>query len=165
MKYLIFLFIIFILFPIFPDKNNNLTLGPKDIYLMVSTDSGYHIFIKKKPGINSIMAVESTKDPNGKIAVYSLRAKEFNNTNSNEKRILKGKFLDSIEKKRYYIIDSTPEKNKRYGKAFHLFLRVFRNRSILVQAQDLGGSRQFLRIQLLKYKHRLGQCIFQQVQS
>lgn len=97
----------------------DLSISAADIYGEYLDDGGYHIYIRKKPDINSILFTESTKDPEMKIHVYALRASSYNPVNGDEKRIIDGEYL---EKGLYSIIDSTPEKNKRFGYAFHFFI-------------------------------------------
>ena len=56
---------------------------------------GYHLFIRKKPEIESVMLTETTKDPEGKADSYAYRAEEYNTINGDEIRYLNGKILDS----------------------------------------------------------------------
>lgn len=82
---------------------------------------GVDLFIRKKPSINSVMLVETTKDPNGKEPNYAYRASEWNETNGNEIRYLDGKELHS-EYSKYSLISSTVENNAELGQAFHIFI-------------------------------------------
>lgn len=82
---------------------------------------GYHLYVRKKPKVESILLTESTKDPEKKEANYAYRSLEYNSVNGNEKRILDGKFLDSPGA-RYPLIDSTPEKDPVFGQAFHIYI-------------------------------------------
>jgi hypothetical protein len=101
----------------------DLSLVSEDMYVEQRDDGGYHVFVRKKPDIKSILLVESTKDPAQKVAVYALRTKRYNSINGDEKRILDNKFL-VLSDGSYSIIDSTPEKNEKFGEAFHLFIPV-----------------------------------------
>ncbi len=83
--------------------------------------SGFHLYIRKKPGIESVMLVETTKDPAGKSDNYAYRALEYNDVNGDEKRMLNGQELTS-EWARYSLIDSTPEKDEQFGEAFHIYI-------------------------------------------
>ncbi|GMO56382.1 MAG: VWA domain-containing protein [Treponemataceae bacterium] len=83
--------------------------------------SGYHVFIRKKDGVNSVLLTETTKDPEGRMANYAFRALEWNEINGDEKRSLNGQILDTPVSK-YSIIDSTPEVDSEFGYAFHLFI-------------------------------------------
>ena len=97
----------------------DLSLSSSDVYGEYKEGDGYHIYVKKKSDINSILLTESTKDPKKKSDVYALRAPSYNPVNGNEKRLLNGKFL---KEGLFSIIDSTPEANERYGEAFHLLI-------------------------------------------
>ncbi|MBN1696292.1 MAG: VWA domain-containing protein [Spirochaetales bacterium] len=101
----------------------DLTLDSKDIYIEKRDDGGYHVFVKKKPDIKSVLLVDTTKDPTKKEDNYTLRTKQYNPINGDEKRLLNGKFL-ILTDKTYSIVDSTPEKNERFGEAFHLFIPI-----------------------------------------
>ena len=102
-------------------KKNNLLLAPDDLVIEQSIKGGYDLWIKKKPGIKSILIAESTKDPNKKNAVYALRDPEYNPVNGDEKRILNGKFING-KRRLYFLVDSTPEKYDKFGEAFHIFI-------------------------------------------
>ena len=82
---------------------------------------GYHLYVRKKSRVESILLTESTKDPDGKVANYAYRTLEYNSVNGDEIRILDGKVLDSPGA-RYPLIDSTPEKDKEFGLAFHIYI-------------------------------------------
>ncbi len=86
-----------------------------------SNAKGYHLYIRKKAGIESVMLVETTKDPAGKEDNYAYRALEYNSVNGDEIRYLDGKKLDSQYAK-YSLIDSTAEKDSAFGQAFHIFI-------------------------------------------
>lgn len=83
--------------------------------------SGYHLYIRKKSGIESVMLTETTKDPSNAQPNYAYRAKEYNPVNGDEKRYLNGKILES-RYARYSLIDSTPEVDKEFGLAFHIYI-------------------------------------------
>ncbi len=106
---------------------DDMLIHPEDIRLVYddgadfSTSGGYHLYIKKKSGIDSVMLVETTKDPEGKEDNYSYRALEYNSINGDEIRYLDGKVLDSKYSK-YSLIDSTPETDPVFGEAFHIFI-------------------------------------------
>lgn len=83
--------------------------------------SGFHIYIRKKDGMESVMLTETTKDPDGKSANYAYRAMEYNPINGDEIRYLDGKPLVS-EYSKYSLIDSTVEDDAVFGKAFHIYV-------------------------------------------
>lgn len=86
-----------------------------------SSVSGYHLYIRKKSGIESVMLTETTKDPSNSQPNYAYRAKEYNPVNGDEKRYLNGKLLESKYAK-YSLIDSTPEADRQFGLAFHIYI-------------------------------------------
>lgn len=83
--------------------------------------TGYHLYVRKLDGVNSILLTETTRDPNGKIDNYAYRATEYNPINGDEIRYLDGQQLVS-EGAKYSLIDSTPEDTEFFGKAFHIFI-------------------------------------------
>lgn len=106
---------------------SQLLIRPSDIRLVPESGAGfdeikgYHLFVKKNPGVESIMLVETTKDPEGKADNYAYRAMEYNEINGDEIRYLNGKVLDSKYSK-YSLIDSTPEPDDEFGEAFHIYI-------------------------------------------
>ncbi len=119
------LILCFILLPVFPScAQADLSVSKDDVYIEQKGDDGYHLYVRKKPDIRSVLLAESTGDPEKKVASYALRSETYNTTNGDERRLLDGKYLDknSWSGARYSIVDSTPEKNDRFTLAFHLFL-------------------------------------------
>ena len=106
---------------------NNLFISVDDIRLeaeesdSLDVPQGYHLYVRQKSGVNSILLTETTKDPDGKIPNYAYRALEYNVFNGDEIRLLDGKKLDS-ENSKYSLIDSTPEDDEEFGKAFHIYI-------------------------------------------
>ncbi len=100
---------------------NNLLISPEDLRVE-KVDGGTNIFIRKKPGLESVMLTETTKDPLGKEDNYAYRAREWNPINGDEKRILDGEVLDSKEKGLYFLVDSNAGADAQFGKAFLIFV-------------------------------------------
>lgn len=98
-----------------------LTVTPEDIRIEQSLEGGYHLWIRQKEGMESVLLTESTEDPQRESATFALRAVEKNPFNGDEKRMLDGEFLDP-EKKLFSLIDSTPEEHPELGSAFHIFI-------------------------------------------
>lgn len=86
-----------------------------------SNISGFHLYIRKKEGIESVLLCDTTKDPDGKNDNYSYRALEYNPVNGDEITYLNGKKLVS-EYAKYRLADSTPENDKEFGQAFHVYI-------------------------------------------
>lgn len=99
--------------------SQDLSVGPEDIKIEQSLEGGYNLWIRKKPGIASVLLTESTEDPEKKAASYALRASEYNRYNGDEKRMLNGEFLDQDL---HSLIDSTPEPYEPFGSAFRIFI-------------------------------------------
>ena len=76
--------------------------------------SGYSIFIRKKPDIESVILTE----PSG---AYALRATAWNSVNGNEQRQLSGVTLRD-KHSQYSIVSSTPQPDTEFGRAFVLFI-------------------------------------------
>lgn len=133
MKKLAFSFFIMIygFFRIFaqtmPAQPSSLLITESDIRLVYENNKifenaeGYHLYIRKKPGIESIMLTETTKDPSGTQDNYAYRALEYNSINGDEIRYLNGKPLKS-EFAKYSLIDSTPQADEQFGQAFHIYI-------------------------------------------
>ncbi|MGN0728400.1 vWA domain-containing protein [Treponema sp.] len=96
-------------------------ISAKERFSASGEREGIDLFIRKKDSINSVMLVETTKDPNGKEPNYAYRAGEWNSTNGDEIRYLDGKELRS-EYAKYSLISSTVEDHPQLGKAFHIFI-------------------------------------------
>lgn len=99
----------------------DLIIEVSDIRLAPAEEGGYHLYIRKKDDINSIMLTETTKDPEGKESNYAYRAESWNPVNGDEKRILNGEFLESQYGK-FGLMDSTPESDEVFGSAFHIYI-------------------------------------------
>jgi hypothetical protein len=103
---------------LFPQE---LSIGPEDLRIEQRTDGGFHLFVRKKPGVSSVLLTESTRDPGLQADNFAYRAQEWNAVNGDEIRLLNGR---PIPKGRgiHSIIDSTPENHPDLGPAFHLYL-------------------------------------------
>jgi hypothetical protein len=59
----------------------DLSILPDDLRMEQGLESGYHLYIRKKAGMSSVLVTESTRDPSGRAASYALRAAEYNPVN------------------------------------------------------------------------------------
>ena len=100
---------------------SDLLIAPSDLRVE-KVENGCNLFIRKKPGVESVMLTETTKDPLGKEDNYAYRAREWNSVNGDEKRILDGEFLDAKARGLYFLVDSTPQDDAQFGKAFVIFI-------------------------------------------
>jgi hypothetical protein len=97
----------------------DLGLSPDDLRVEVDTMGGYHLRIRKKPGIASVMLTESTESPTRRPATFAYRTSVYNPINGGERRILDGTFL---KQDGYFLVDSTPEPDEQFGESFHIFI-------------------------------------------
>lgn len=127
--------LLFFPFSTFAQENKSENVPVEDTPLFISNEEirvdterdangkvkGYHLFIKKVSGLESVMLIETCKDPDGEEASYAYRATEYNAINGDEKRVLNGKELKS-EWTRNCLVDSTDENDKEFTRAFHIFI-------------------------------------------
>jgi hypothetical protein len=99
----------------------DLLLNGEDLRVEQSSDTGFHLFIRKKPGISSVLLTESTRDPALRSDNYAYRASEWNAVNGDEIRLLDGVPL-SRESGIWSLIDSSPESHRELGEAFHIYI-------------------------------------------
>lgn len=114
------LIIIFFVFAFFLTAED-LKIDRNDLAVIQSPEGGYHLYIRVKPDIKSVMLTETTRDPDLKLDNYAYRNPAYNKINGDEKRILNNEFL-AFEKQLYSLIDSTPEKDTPLGEAFHIWI-------------------------------------------
>lgn len=121
------LFSLYAVFLVYAQNSSALFISPEDIRLEqdgekgFENEGGFHLYIRKKPGINSVLLTETTKDPYGQVDNYAYRALEWNAINGDERRMLEGSVLNS-RYARYSLIDSTPEPDAEFGEAFHIYI-------------------------------------------
>lgn len=99
----------------------DLTLSPGDLRLEQRNDAGFHLFIRKKPDISSVLLTESTRDPAMRAHNHAYRALEWNPINGDEIRLLDGVPI-SRESRIYSLVSSTPVPHPELGEAFHIFV-------------------------------------------
>lgn len=110
-----------------PPELKKLSVGQQNLKIVEEKNpatketSGYHLYIEKMPGIESVMLTETTKDPTGQEPNYAYRAKEYNKINGDEIRMLNGEILDSPQAK-YSLVDSTVESNEYFKECFHIYI-------------------------------------------
>jgi hypothetical protein len=101
--------------------NPALKVNADDIIIEKGIEDGYHLYIRKKNGLGSVLLTESTRDPALINPNYAFRALEFNEVNGYETRILDGAII-APERRIYSLIDSTPVMHPVLGDAFHIFI-------------------------------------------
>jgi hypothetical protein len=99
-------------------QNINLSLDPSDIRFELVRENenpvGYILFVKKTPGIESVMVTEPTGN-------YALRSLGWNAINGNERRELSGVTLTDTYS-RFSILSSTPVPALIFVEALQLFI-------------------------------------------
>jgi hypothetical protein len=98
----------------------DLTIVPDDLRLESRADGGFHLFIRKKPDISSVLITESTRDPAMQADNYAYRAGEWNAINGNEIRLLNGVPIPR-ESRIYSLVSSTVVNHSVLGEAFHIY--------------------------------------------
>ena len=111
---------------VYTEKQNAMRITANDIRLVEEKNekgetTGYHLYVRKIKGVESILLTETTRDPAGKADNYAYRALEYNSINGDEIRYLDGQPLVS-EGAKYSLIDSTTEATDFLGQAFHIFI-------------------------------------------
>ncbi|OHD15712.1 MAG: hypothetical protein A2Y38_22790 [Spirochaetes bacterium GWB1_59_5] len=104
-----------------PAGADELAIASTDLRIEQRSDGGYHLFIRAKAGMGSVLLVETTKDPSGKSDNYAYRSELWNPINGDEKRLLDGAFIDP-KSGLWSLIDSTLEPDAEFGTAFHVFI-------------------------------------------
>ena len=119
MKKTIFLFL-FVSFGVFLSAQD-LTINSGDLLLELRADGGFHLFIRKKPDVASVLLTETTRDPTMNADNYAYRAGEWNPVNGDEIRLLNGNPI-SRESGIYSLVSSTVVNHSVLGDSFHIYL-------------------------------------------
>jgi hypothetical protein len=114
------LFIYVILLP-FSLYAQDLSLSRDDLHLELRSDGGYHLFVRYKPDISSILLTETTRDPQFRADNYAYRAAEWNSVNGDEMRLING-YPISQESRIHSLVSSTPEWHPLMGWAYHIYI-------------------------------------------
>jgi hypothetical protein len=99
----------------------DLALGRDDFRIEQRADGGFHLFIRARPSVGSVLLTESTRDPARKAANYAYRAPAWNPVNGSEIRLLNGAPIPQASRI-WSLIDSTVERHPELGEAFHIFI-------------------------------------------
>jgi len=118
-KRLLFLFLINIAYiQLFAQ---DLFIDSRDLHLELRSDGGFHLFIRKKPDISSVLITESTRDPLLREDNYAYRAGEWNPVNGDEIRLLNGAPI-TRESRIHSLVSSTVVNHPVLGNSFHIYL-------------------------------------------
>jgi len=99
----------------------DLSINSGDLLLELRADGGFHLFIRKKPDISSVLLTETTRDPNMRADNYAYRSGEWNAINGDETRILNGVPIPR-ESRIYSLISSTVVNHPVLGASFHIYI-------------------------------------------
>jgi hypothetical protein len=100
---------------------SDLALSPEDVRISARDDGGYDLYLRKKPGIASVLLTETTKDPAMKADNFAYRAADYNDVNGAERRLLNGKPLPASSKL-YSLVSSTPRNDPDFGQSFRILV-------------------------------------------
>jgi len=99
----------------------DLSISPEDLVIELRGDGGFHLFIRHRPDISSVLLTETTRDPLFREANFAYRAPEWNEINGDEIRL-----IDGIPIPRgsgiYSLVSSTPRWHPELGWAFHIYI-------------------------------------------
>ncbi|MDR2921901.1 MAG: VWA domain-containing protein [Treponema sp.] len=99
----------------------DLSLSPDDLRIELRPDGGYHLFIRCKPDIASVLITESTRDPSFSEENYAYRTAERNAVNGDEIRLINGQPIPA-ESRIYSLVSSTPKWHPLMGWSFHVYI-------------------------------------------
>ncbi|ASQ29124.1 hypothetical protein CDQ96_01600 [Borrelia miyamotoi] len=121
MKKAYFIIFLFIVLNLFTSMDDDLSIDINDVYVEAHED-GFHLFIRKKPNIKSVILTESFEIPDKSkdVSTYSFRTLEYNKINGDEIRILNGRVIQN--KTLLSLTSSTPVHNRKFGQAFHILI-------------------------------------------
>jgi len=111
----------FIFWLSFQVNAQDLTLSRDDLRIELRPDGGYHLFIRYKPDISSVLITETTRDPQFQADNYAYRTAEKNPVNGDEIRLINGYPIPK-ESGIYSLVSSTPEKHPVLGWAYHIYI-------------------------------------------
>ncbi|MDR0589893.1 MAG: VWA domain-containing protein [Spirochaetaceae bacterium] len=109
-----------------PVYGQDLSIGLEDLRIEQRVDGGFHLFIRKKPDISSVLLTESTRDPALVEDNFAYRSPVWNPINGDEIRVLNGRPI-SREQQLWSLIDSSPESHPELGAAFHIYIPYILN--------------------------------------
>jgi len=95
-----------------------LTLKAGDVRLESRSD-GFHLIVRQRDGVNSVMLVESYELPDHKLATYSWKAVGDYPSGAGEKRLLNGAPLKAPN---LFLVSSTVVADPNYGAAFEVVI-------------------------------------------
>ncbi|MDR1956487.1 MAG: VWA domain-containing protein [Treponema sp.] len=102
-------------------RNRDLSITQEDLRIEQGADGGFHLFIRKKPGIASVLLTETTRDPALREPNYAYRTPDWNPVNGDEIRLINEVPITKTSRV-WSLIDSTPENHPELGEVFHIYI-------------------------------------------
>jgi hypothetical protein len=99
----------------------DLSVSTGDLRIELRADGGYHLFIRYKPDISSVLITESTRDPRYLAENYAYRTEERNPVNGDEIRIIDG-YPIPTESTIHSLVSSTPVRHSAFDWAYHIYI-------------------------------------------
>jgi hypothetical protein len=105
----------------------DLTVLDSDLWVSQGADGGFHLYIRKKPDISSVLLTETTRDPSLQEDNYAYRASQWNPINGDEYRLIDGVPITK-DQNIWSLIDSTPEYSAELRmEVFHIYIPYLLN--------------------------------------
>ncbi|MDR1030009.1 MAG: VWA domain-containing protein [Treponema sp.] len=99
----------------------DLSISQEDLRIEQGADGGFHLFIRKKAAIASVLLTETTRDPSLQEPNYAYRTPEWNPVNGDEIRLINEVPITRTSRV-WSLIDSTPEIHPEFGEVFHIYI-------------------------------------------
>ncbi|GHV88990.1 hypothetical protein AGMMS50267_13500 [Spirochaetia bacterium] len=103
------------------NTTKELEISPDDYQLMPDGKGGFHLFIRKKPKMGSVLI--TSRDIGGirdRVDRYIYRAWDWNPENGDEVYTRDNEITKMLAP--WVLIDSTPEPHRTFGEAFHIYI-------------------------------------------
>ncbi|MDR0722799.1 MAG: VWA domain-containing protein [Treponema sp.] len=107
--------------PLISPGNRDLSINQEDLWIEQGADGGFHLFIRKKSPIASVLLTETTRDPSLKEPNYAYRTPDWNPINGDEIRLINEVPITRTSRV-WSLIDSTPETHPTFGEVFHIYI-------------------------------------------
>ena len=101
-----------------PLSAQDLNISQDDLQIELRPDGGFHLFIRHRPDISSVLLTETTRDPLFREANFAYRAAEWNEINGDEIRLIDGVPIHGL----YSLVSSTPRWHPEMGWVFHIYI-------------------------------------------
>jgi len=134
-----------------PLNAQDLGIAQGDLLVDLRPDGGFHLFIRHRPDISSVLLTETTRDPLFREANFAYRATEWNAINGDEIRLIDGVPVRGI----YSLVSSTPRWHPELGWAFHIYIpyRILYGHEGGRHGEVHVGDGMYLNIRAFYYAH------------